>query len=122
MSTRPTATRPMPAPLLSPSTSGAAISKPGIGLEAALELELGDVLLLVAVGLQDVDGGAAEARPGVVDVRIDPGRELLAVDRGPEPPPGGVAAPRLQHRPQHLLRSPQREADVVTRLPVLGLV
>src|SRR3954454_2621485 len=106
MSTRPTATRPMPAPLLSPSTSGAAISNPSIGLEAALELELGDVLLLVAVSLQDVDGGAAEARPGVVDVRIDPGRELLAVDGAHEARRFEVAPPGLQHPPHHLRRAP----------------
>src|SRR4051794_9577359 len=113
MSTRPTATRPMPAPLLSPSTRGAAIWNPSIGLEAALELELGDVLLLVAVHLQHVHAGATEARLGVVDVGIEPGGELLAVHRGDEALPGEVATWRLQHLAQQLRRAPEGEADVV---------
>src|SRR5438067_10080959 len=118
MSTRPTATNPSAAPLLTPRTSGWAIFTASTALEAALELELGDVLLLAAVGQEHVHAGAAEPRARVVHVRVGVGRVALAGVGAHEVRPVEVASRRLQQLGQQLLRAPQRITDVVTVLPV----
>src|SRR6185436_10174429 len=101
-----------------PITRGWAMEKAAIRSERALERGLADVFALRAVRLQHVDARAAEARLRVVDIGIDLGRELLAVDGVHEVLAREVAAGLLQHRADDLGRAPQRPADVVALAPV----